>query len=208
MLKQKYRSLLKDSLFKNQVWMLITGVMLLTNLLLSVTIISTETAEKTIVHPISMTEEYSVQGDDVDPNLINELAESFLRARFLYTPKTVAKQFDNITKHFHPAIYGEKKSELDAEAARIIRNDETSVIFPMSAHIKQKTAYIEAEVIGYLGKKPVTRGVKTFEVDFRNSGGRIWIFGWREVVVDISGKHYLPIDGKPDNGGSHETEDK
>lgn len=206
MLKQKYKSFLKDGIFKSQVWMVIAGVMLLSNLLLSAKMFSIETAEKTIVHPTTMTEEYSVQGDEIDPNYINELAEEFLRARFLYTPKTVAKQFDNITKHFHPAIYGEKKSELDAEAARIIRNDETSVFFPMSAHVKQKTAYIEAEVVGYLGKKPVTQGVKTFEVEFRNTGGRIWVYGWRQVVVDSSGKNYLPADGKPDQNNVNEAE--
>lgn len=206
MLKQKYKSFLQDGIFKSQVWMVIAGVMLLSNLLLSAKMFGIQTAEKTIVHPISMTETYSVEGDDVDPNLINELAEEFLRARFLYTPKTVAKQFDNVTKHFHPAIYGDKKAELDAEAAKIIRNDETSVFFPMSAHIKQKTAYIEAEVIGYLGKKPVTQGVKTFEVEFRNTGGRIWLYGWREVVVDSSGKNYLPAEGEADQSKQSGTE--
>jgi conjugal transfer pilus assembly protein TraE len=193
MLKQKYKSFLKDGIFKRQVWMVIAGVMLLSNLLLSAKMFSIVITEKTIIHPVSMMQEYSVQGDQVDPELIDKLAEEFLRARFLYNPKTVAKQFDNITKYFHPAIYGEKKSELDAEAAKIIRNDETSVFFPMGIHVKQLKAYIEAEIIGYLGKKPVTQGVKTYEVEFRNSGGRLWIYGWQQVVVDSSGKNYLPV---------------
>lgn len=198
MLKQKYKSFLKDGIFKSQVWMVIAGVMLLSNLLLSAKMFSIVTAEKTIIHPVSMMQEYSIQGEQIDPLLIDKLAEEFLRARFLYNPKTVAKQFDNITKHFHPAIYGEKKSELDAEAAKIIRNDETSVFFPMSVHVKQLKAYIEAEVIGYLGKKPVTQGVKTYEVEFRNSGGRLWIYDWQQVVVDSSGKNYLPVETDAD----------
>jgi len=193
MIKQKYKSFLVDSIFKNQVWMVLAGVMLLSNILLSAKIFTINTAEKTIIHPVNMTESYSVENDIVGPNYIGELAIEFLRARFLYTPKTVAKQFNNITKHFHPAIYGEKKAELDAEASKIIRNDETSVLFPMSSHVKQKTAYVEAEITGYLGKKPVTQNVKTFEVNFRHTGGRIWIYSWSEVALDSSGKNYLSV---------------
>lgn len=202
MLKQKYKSYLRDGIFKNQVWMVIAATMLLSNLLLSAKMFGIETAEKTIIHPVSMMQEYSIQGEQVDPQLVNKLAEEFLRARFLYNPKTVVKQFDNITKHFHPAIYGEKKSELDAESAKIIRNDETSVFFPMSAHVKQLKAYIEAEIVGYLGKKPVTQSVKTYEVEFRNSGGRLWIYGWQQVVVDSSGKKYLPIETESEKANS------
>lgn len=178
--------------------MILALVMLLSNLLLSVKIYNINTAEKTIIHPFSMTTEYSIEGDFVDPNLIRKLSEEFLSARFLYTPKTVAKQFNNITKYFHPAIYGEKKSELEVEAARIIRNDETSTFFPMSAHVKKKTAYIKAEITGYLGKKRVAQSLKVFEVEFRYTGGRIWIFGWDEVVDNLSGEGYLPVDGKQD----------
>lgn len=199
MLKQKYKSFLVDEIFKKQIWMVISVVILISNILLSVKIFSIDTAEKTIVHPINMSDSYSIEGDDISPNYIGSLAEVFLRARFLYTPKTVAKQFDKITNNFHPAIYGDKKSELDVEAAKIIRNDETSVFFPMSSHVKQNTAYIEGEMIGYMGKKIVTQHLKTFEVSFRNSGGRIWLYSWREVTTDSSGKNYLSVEDFPSN---------
>jgi type IV conjugative transfer system protein TraE len=206
MLKQKYKSYLKDGVFKKQVWMTLAGVMLLSNILLSAKIFSMETAEKTIIHPVDMTAEYSVEGDNIDPKYISKIAKDFLGARFLYTPKTVAKQFDNIGVLFHPEIYGEKKAELDVEASRIIRTDETGVFFPMSAHVKQKTAYIEGEFIGYLGKKKVTQSIKTFEVEFRNSGGRIWLFDWKEVIADSRGQKYLPVDGKYDDNANSSRE--
>lgn len=191
--KQKYKSFLADSIFEKQVWMLLASVVLVSNVFLSLKIYSMTTAEKTIIHPVNLTKSYVVDGLEYDPLAIGKLAETFLKGRFLYTPKTVATQFNNLASHFHPSIYGEKKAELDAQVARIIRNDETSVLFPLSSHVKQNVAYIEAEITGYLGKKEVSKGIKRFQVEFRNSGGRLWLFNWEEVFLDPSGKNYIQV---------------
>jgi type IV conjugative transfer system protein TraE len=192
--RQKYASFLQNAVFKRQVWMVIASVMLISNVLLSLKILSTSTSEKTIIHPISMSQDYVIDGDEVDPLYINKLAIEFLQARFQYTPRTVSKQFDEIAKHFHPAIYGEKKAELGMYSADIIRNDVTSVFFPLSALVKDKTAYVEANITGYIGKKPITDHVVTLSVEFRNTGGRIWIVNWTEVVPDYTGNTYIPVD--------------
>lgn len=196
MLKDKYKSSLLESIHKKNVFLGITIVVIISNLLLSIKIFNIETDEKTIVHPVNLLSEYTIEGDKTDPNYMSSLAEDFLRARFLYNPKTVSSQFDNISRYFHPSIYGEKKAELDAEAKRIIRNDETSVFFPMSTHVAQMDVYIEAEITGYIGKKAVTEDLKYFEVSFRNSGGRIWLYNWQEVKPDSKGKKYTPVDSE------------
>lgn len=202
MLKQKYSSAMAQMNFKSRLWIFFLVLSALTNVMLAWKIVSIDTRERIVIHPITMMQDYVIDGDDVDPNYIGKLSEEFLRARFLYTPKTVTTQFGNLVKNFHPAIYGEKKAELSTEASRIIRNDETSVFFPMSIHVKQKTAYVEAEITGYIGKKQVNNEVRTFQVDFKDSGERLWIADWKEVSPVMGGKQYHQVAEKPDENAA------
>lgn len=193
MLKTKYRSTIAEMAFKSKLWMVLLMISVIANALLAAKMVMIDTRERIVIHPVTLMQSYSVEGDEVDPEYIGKLSEEFLRARFLYTPSTVSSQFNNLVRYFHPAIYGEKKAELDSEAAKIIRNEETSVFFPMSTHIKRKTAYVEAEITGFIGKKAVARSVRTFEVEFKDSGERLWIADWKEVVPEQDGKSYRRV---------------
>lgn len=194
MLYKKYRSALKESLKKNRlyVWMLI--LMLIANILLAFKIIAIDLDEKIIIHPLSATTSYWIKDNKVDPYYLEAYAKEFIQGRFMYNPKTVHAQFDSLIKHFHPSIYGNKKNELAVTADLIKRKEESSVFFPMSVHVKQDDVYVTGEITGFIGKKHVSTKEKTFEIDFRQSNGRVWIYDWQEVVLDSKGKRYVPVE--------------
>lgn len=193
MLKDKYRSKLNSSISRNKIYLVVMLLVLISNIFLSYKILTIEIDEKTIIHPFSAQKEYSIEDDEVDPYYLESFAKEFLQGRFIYNPKTVHKQFDNLTKHFHPVIYSQKKSELDIKADSINRKEESSVFFPMSTHVKGEKVYVTGELTGYIGKKHVRTRKKTFEISFRNSGGRVWLYDWQEVVLDARGKRYIPV---------------
>gem|GEM_PF-4621987 len=196
MLQKHYKSHIINEQFKTKVWLSITFVLLVSNALLAYKVFSISTDQQTIIHPVNMNSPYTIDGDIVDPVYIQHLAESFLHATFQYTPATIESQFAEVAKYFHPAIYGKRKASFDAQAQSIIRNDETSVFFPMKVHVKKLSAFVEFEVTLYLGGKKVKQDLRKIEVEFRRSGGRLWIYDSFDVMFDPVKKTYFRVEHK------------
>jgi len=193
MLKNKYRSAVANGIFKTQVWMLLAFVMLLSNMLLSLKIFNINTAQETILVPTNLVTSHSFEGGMGDVEYIEELSNDFIQARMTYNPQVVATKFRSFAKHFHPSIYGEKKADLDAEATKIIRLQESGVFYSMGIHVKGKTAFIEGVFKSYLGKQEVINEIRYYEIEYKYSGNRFWIRDWRRVVPDATGKTYIPF---------------
>ena len=194
MLSEKYRSKLHAALDKNRSYTWIIGALMLSNLMLAYKIISISVDEKVIIHPLSAKESYWFEDDKVDPYYLESFAKEFIQGRFFYNPKTVHSQFESLVKHFHPSIYGKKRAELSVKADEVERKGESSVFYPMSIHVKKDNVYVTGEIEGYIGKKHISTRKKTFEVEFRHSSGRIWLYDWQEVELDSRGKDYVPVE--------------
>lgn len=188
--QKKYKSYLIDGQRAARNWMILAFILAISNVLIVYKLVTISIDQKTIIHPVSLQSSYEIDAQHSDPEYVKALAEAFLYARFQYTPETVKAQFTNIAKYFHPAVYGKKQASLATESRGIQKDDVTSVFFPMQTHVKQTTAFVQAQVSQFLGGKEVKQQLKTIEVEFKNSGGRLWLVDWYDVEYDRINKVY------------------
>lgn len=190
MKKQKYQSLLIDGQQSAKNWMILSFILVISNILLVYKIVTISVDQKTVIHPVSLHAPYAIDSKTAEPEYVKALAEQFLFARFQYTPETVKAQFDSVLEYFHPSVFGKKQASLGRESGAIVRDDLTSAFHPMQSHVKQNKVYIEGRITQFLGDKKVGDRVRTLEVEFRNSGGRLWLVDWFDVRYDRVNKVY------------------
>ncbi|WP_018694125.1 TraE/TraK family type IV conjugative transfer system protein [Algicola sagamiensis] len=196
MLKNTYKSHIVEQSLSARFYKILTLILAISHLLAVLWFINYEFEEKVIIHPLSLTQKYAVDKENPDPLYIEKLATELLSARFHYIPDTVSFQFENLAKHFHPSIYGLKKSELANKAKFIKKRDESSAFYPMSIYVSNYQAFITADIKTYLGKKNISEKLRTFQMDFEYSGGRIWLKENVEVETFDGGKTYIKVEDK------------
>lgn len=187
--KQKYVSRLKDSLTRADNKQISNIVLSIAVLVLAFGYVTSDKSEKTIVVPATLDKPFSVQGKEVSPEYLEQMADYFSSMYLTYHRKNAKYRFDMILKFSDPASYGEMKARLDAEEDRIVRNDLSSVFFPMSIKTTKSSVYITGEQVTYIGTREITRNEKVFKWDFLYNGKALSIIGFNEVTRSSTGEY-------------------
>ena len=160
MTKEKYLSSLVSANYKTAVWMIAAGVLLASNLLLTVFLFTMDLSEKTIIVPPELDKPFSIQGETVSAAYIEQMAKYFIQLLLTYHSDNVSAQYEMVLHHVDPRVYSELKAQLSAQAERIHRNEIGSVFYLMGVQIAQKKATLTGELVGMVGKKIVSRKQK------------------------------------------------
>ena len=164
--KVKYASGAVNASYRSVFWMWVALVLLLSNLMLATFILTSDMSEKTIVVPAKVDEAFSVQGDQLSPSYIEQMARHFSHLLLTYHKQNAQYQFDTVLRYTDPAIYNDMKTRFAMDVERIRRNDIRSVFHPMKIHVKENTAMITGELSGFVGEHLVNTHVKTYELRF------------------------------------------
>ncbi|WP_299945715.1 TraE/TraK family type IV conjugative transfer system protein [uncultured Microbulbifer sp.] len=203
MLKSKYVSAIRNALNRANINLVFAIGMLATNLLLGVLLLNISTAEKTIVVPPGADQKFVVEGDRLDPNYISMMTRWITGLLKNYHTASARTQFDEAVRYMTPEYFSLLNAGFDAEVKRILNKNASSVWYPVGMDIKQNTAYITGELIGYIGSREVNREEKTYGlmwtfknskmeleeigVYFKDMGGKEWIRDERETFLDVEG---------------------
>jgi conjugal transfer pilus assembly protein TraE len=189
--KVKYQSQLADMVEKRKIWRYLTIGMAISNLLLAFHLFRLEVKEKTIIIPADLSKEFWVDGDNVSPAYLEEMANMYANWLKSFNPKNVDSQFDKILKYSDPLVYSDMKSWLAVEAERVKDMDITSSIFPLSIRISGFTVDIQAQIISMLGGKVVNDDVHYLRMILKYRNGKLFISGFSEGQIDKAGKFVL-----------------
>lgn|GEM_PF-475665 len=206
--KQKYASRLKDALHRATIKELSNVLMAAAILLLSYFVVTADTSEKTIITPAVISKPFSVQGNEVSPEYLEQMTDFFAGYLLTFHKQNAQYRFDQVLKYMHPSIYNDMKARFGAEQLRISRNDMSSVFFPMSIYVKKNTVYITGEKIGFIGSQRVSQSQKVYEFKYEYTGSNLWIVGYNEVAKNAIGEFEVvkPADEVMIEGGASTTQ--
>jgi len=188
--KNKYVSALLSSKYTTKLALGVAGFLLLSNTMLSYFVMTADTSEKTIVVPPVLDKPFTVQGNNLSPEYVEQMARFFSGLLLTYQKQTAKSQFDIVLHYFEPAAYNNMKARFAVDNDRISRNDLSSVFYLMSIHISQNTALFSGELRGSIGSHVVSIRQKTYELKF-SYDGNLHILGFNEMRKDPTGKYQV-----------------
>jgi len=186
--KKKYTSTVINANYKANLWMGIAAIMLVSNVMLAGFVATADTSEKTIVVPPQVEKPFTVQGNEVSPAYIEQMARYFSQLLLTYHKQNAQSQFDTVLHYTDPSVYSEMKTRFAVDYDRISRNDISSVFYLMGIHIKKNVAIISGELNGFIGSHLVSKKQKTYELRF-NYNGQLTITGFNEMQKDSVGSY-------------------
>lgn len=196
--KDKYLSALVSANYKTAVWMLMSGALLVTNLILCLFLFTADLTEKTIVVPPDLVKPFSIHKNQISPSYIEQMTHYLSQLLLTYHDDNITAQLDSVLRHADPAAYAHLKAEFHAQAERVSRHQIGSVFYPMGIHIAKLTATINGELVSMIGQKIVSRKQKyyQFQYDYRN--GSFYLVKFQELEK-LDGQELKPIDSQEDD---------
>lgn len=186
--KNKYISALLSLNYKSTFWMIVSAIMLLSNVMLSYFVMTADTSEKTIVTPPVIEKAFSVHGNELSPSYIEQMSRFFINLLLTYQKQTAESQFDTVLLYINPLVYSDMKNRFSLEQDRISRNDISSVFYIKNMHIKGDSAVISGELNGAIGSQWVSKKQKTYELQFAYDG-QLSIIGFNELKLNSDGTY-------------------
>ena len=186
--KRKYTSTVINANYKASLWMSLSALLLVSNVMLSGFVLTADTAEKTIVVPPRLDKPFSVQGNDISPDYIEQMARYFSQLLLTYHKHNAKAQFDTVLHYTDPSVYSEMKTRFALDHDRISRNDISSVFYLMGLHIKKNVAIISGELNGFVGSHLVSTKQKTYALHFHYDN-QLRLTGFNALQQDSSGAY-------------------
>lgn len=183
---KKYASALKNAEYKSHVWLACGAVLLIANLMLAMAVISADSNEKTIIVPAGFNTPFTVEGNKVSPEYIEQMGRYFGNLLLTFHERNAQAQFDTVLRYTHPSAYSELKTQFDVDVDRIRRNDISSVFYLMKIYVKGNVAIITGELNGLVGSQLVSKRQKSYELAF-NYDGDLTILSFKEVAANSVG---------------------
>ena len=186
--KDKYLSSLVAANYKTAVWMIGSGILLCSNLMLVVFLFGADLTEKTIILPPDVTKPFSIHLDKVSPSYIEQMTRYFSQLLLTYHKANVDTQFDTILRHVHPRAYANLKAALHAKASRVQRHLIGSVFHPMGIHVSKMKATINGELISMIGKKIISRTQNYYEFEYAYRNGSFYLIKFQQLALQPGNK--------------------
>ena len=182
--KKLYESMVLTQIVSKKVLIIVSIVLLLSNLMLSWFVVTANTTEKTIIVPTGFSKAFYVNGDEIDPVYIEQMTRYLAQLRWTYTERTVDANFQEILKFVDPSQFAALDAKFADEVIRIGRNQLSSAFTPDAFRVypNKGTAVIRGDYLGYMGTQIVSRGYKYLEIQYRYGDGRFNVIGMKELV--------------------------
>jgi conjugal transfer pilus assembly protein TraE len=180
--KARYNSIVINSSYKANLWMLISFFLLISNTGLVYFSILSDVPQKTIVLPPKLTKSFSIQGDTVSSTYLEQITRYFAHLLFTYQPKNVQAQFNVILSYTDPGYYNAMKRDFDEEVNKIKSGNIISVFHPMSINVTGSEAVLTGQQKAYIGEHLVRDSERTYKFVFDYRQGHLYLVELHEVI--------------------------
>jgi conjugal transfer pilus assembly protein TraE len=157
------------------------GILLLTNLALSVAVVFGD--KQTILVPNSLSQDTSISNGKMSPAYLEALTRDVVNLMLTATPANVEYNTKSILKITHPKFYGELKTSLNSRATDVV-NRKISVYFLPQSITPTKdnlSAFVSGKLSTHLGKEEVALEDKIYFVSYSFEGFRPLVIDFHEV---------------------------
>jgi conjugal transfer pilus assembly protein TraE len=157
------------------------GILLLTNLALSVAVVFGD--KQTILVPNSLSQDTSISNGKMSPAYLEALTRDVVNLMLTATPANVEYNTKSILKITHPKFYGELKTSLNSRATDVVNRKISVYFLPQSITPTKDNlgAFVSGKLSTHLGKEEVALEDKTYFVSYSFEGFRPLVIDFHEV---------------------------
>jgi len=157
------------------------GILLLTNLALSVAVVFGD--KQTILVPNSLSQDTSISNGKMSPAYLEALTRDVVNLMLTATPANVEYNTKSILKITHPKFYGELKTSLNSRATDVVNRKISVYFLPQSITPTKDNlgAFVSGKLSTHLGKEEVALEDKIYFVSYSFEGFRPLVIDFHEV---------------------------
>lgn len=185
MMRRNYTSALAEAVRRRNLWILVALLLGVSNLLLAGGLLSRlGVAEKTIVTPPEIRKPFSVQGEEVSPEYLEQMAPWFAGLALTYNPDNIDYQIRQFLSYADPRAYGELAARLESDAEKVRRNQMSSVFHAREVRIRGRQVAVTGTLMTLVASKSTGQREATFLIEFNYRSGRLTVRRFLEVQSD------------------------
>ena len=167
-------------------WVLLSVVLLISNVLLASLCWYTAIHQRRTIVPVTITKALTVSDSQVDGNYLQAMALFFINQRLNVTPETIVANHRLLLSYTTPVFYHTFEQILAQETRQVKADKISSSFFIRSSHTYP--AVLRVIVRGLLkrwvGERALESVVKTYVLTFHYHGGRLTVATFSELKGD------------------------
>lgn len=173
---------------------------LITNVLLSIKLVTVKEVTRDIFIPPEIKKSFWVDGENLDPNYMEQMAVFLLGLYTNTTPSNGAFNTKTMLQYVSPKSYGEVEALMRANAEDLAKNNASTFfeIRSVSARPDMRGVMLGGLQLTYIADKQTSQEPRTYFVRFGFGSGRIYLEELRSVdektIQDFSdGRPVAPV---------------
>ncbi len=163
--------------------LLVTGLMLL-SMVLSISTCSLIGRERIILVPPTISKSFWVDKAKVSSDYLDQMALFLIQLMLNVSPRSVDFQSKILLQYAAPEAYAELKTAMMATSERLKRDNAVTLFQPTVFNIDEPNMRVAANglLATYIGDKRVSETNKTYLIEFRYTGGKLYLSGFKEAL--------------------------
>ncbi|HVK54964.1 MAG TPA: type IV conjugative transfer system protein TraE [Burkholderiales bacterium] len=162
--------------------LLIIGLLSL-SIILSVTAFSLVGRERVILVPPTVSKSFWLDSEKVSGDYLDQMALFLAHLMLNVSPRSVDFQAKTLLQYASPEAYAELKTAMASTSERLKRDNAVTLFQPVTFTIDEPgmRVVINGVLATYIGDKRVTEASKVYLIEFRYSGGKLYLSGFKET---------------------------
>ena len=176
------------SILQRNIAILLAGLMLLGNLLLTATIFGLK--QTTVIVPANLKSQISLNQEQVSKSYIEEMTGFFLSYLLDVNSSSAAYKADIILRHVFPGYYQEMKHYLDEEDKKYKQFNLATSFNPSVMEIDEKLLIVKVKghLISYFGKSGYKQEQANYNIAYEYKNGRLLLKDFKLISTEEGGK--------------------
>lgn len=176
MLFAKYKGALDQSQSDKRTWQQVGVLASLTSCVLAATLmVIGKGTEKTIIAPPVVSKTFWVDGDQISPEYVEQMADYFAGLALSANPNNVKYRQQLLLQYVAPGAYGALKSELEYASDKLIRDGASQAFFPSNIHVNKTEANLKGRLITTIGNKVTSEKAVNYSIKFKYDSGKLYV---------------------------------
>lgn len=150
---------------------------LLVNIALSVLSLRMSGRERIVLVPPSVHKSFWVDAERASAEYLQQMAYFLMQLTLNVTPHSVDHQSAVLLQYAAPAAYGELRSTMAANAARLKRDGASTHFSPRELFVDEATQRVgvRGQLTTYVSDRRVSEVSKAYAIELQYAGGRIYL---------------------------------
>jgi conjugal transfer pilus assembly protein TraE len=143
--------------------------------------------EKTIITPPVVTKTFWVDGSEISPEYVEQMAIYFAHLALDSNPSNVKYKNEMLLQHVTPGAYGALRNELEVAGDKLVRDNASQTFYPSEVRVVRKMATMAGKLATIIGDKVTSYVDAIFQIEFVYEGGRLYVASFKPVEKTAAG---------------------